>query len=75
MGLSAEEKATLEALSKKAQEPDGPPAGVSFNLDLSNDTAWERAKKLGLIRDDPTPDEGEPEPDAAPKRRGYFGEA
>lgn len=75
MGLSKEEKAQLDALSKKAEEPDGPPDNMSFTLDLSSDSAWERAKHLGLVRD-PEPagngDEGNDEGgegDDPPKRR------
>lgn len=76
MGLSKEEKAQLDALSKKAEEPDGPPDNMSFTLDLSSDSAWERAKHLGLVRD-PEPasgngddDDGKgDEGDDPPKRR------
>lgn len=84
MGLSKEEKEQLEALTRKSKEPDGPPANVNFNLDLSSDAAWERAKKLGLVRE-PEPDgdgdgDGDDDGDGGddvPKRRGrgagYFG--
>lgn len=84
MGLSKEEQAQLDALSKKAQEPDGPPANVNFTLDLSSDSAWERAKQLGIVRE-PAPagdgngDGGDGgEGDDPPKRRSgadrFFGQ-
>lgn len=81
MGLSKEEKEQLEALTRKSKEPDGPPANVNFTLDLSSDSAWDRAKKLGLVRE-PEPggseeEEEEESGDDPPKRRGrgsgYFG--
>jgi hypothetical protein len=75
--LSDEEKTLLEKLTKKANEPEGPPANVNFNLDLSSDSAWERAKKLGIVRDDPpaAPEGGEGEQaNGTPNRgKGYFG--
>lgn len=83
MGLSKEEKAQLDALTAKSKEPDGPPANVNFNLDLSNDSAWERAKQLGLIREPESApgkdgdDADDDDADDAPRRRGrggsYFG--
>lgn len=75
MGLSKEEKATLEALNKKANEPDELPGNVSFSLDLSSDSAWERAKKLGIIPGDPPADDDDDDDDDlddAPKRRGFM---
>jgi hypothetical protein len=80
MGLNKEEKAQLEALTAKSKEPDGPPQGVNFTLDLSSDTAWERAKQLGIVREPEAEGEGgedDEDADDAPKRRGrgsgYFG--
>lgn len=81
MALSKEENAQLEALTAKSKEPDGPPANVNFTLDLSSDSAWERAKSLGIVREPETDngdDDGDDEDaDDAPKRRGrgtsYFG--
>lgn len=80
MALSKEEKAQLEALTKKSKEPDSPAGNVNFNLDLSNDAAWERARKLGLIRDpddDKPEDDDDDDDDDAPRRRGggagFFG--
>lgn len=82
MGLSKEEKAQLDALTKKANEPDTPPPNVSYTLDLGNDSAFERAKKLGLIPsddggNDDDDDDSEEELADVPKRRGrgdkYFG--
>lgn len=81
MGLSAEEKKQLEALTAKSKEPDSPPGNVNFNLDLSSDTAWERAQKLGLVPgNEEPPEEGDPESgDEGPRRRsrggdGFFGD-
>lgn len=80
MGLSKEEKAQLEALTKKSKEPDAPSGNVNFTLDLSSDSAWERARKLGLVpgEDDGGDDDGDDdEADDAPKRQGrgesFFG--
>ena len=79
MGLSAEEKQQLDALTKKSKEPDAPPPSVNFNLDLSSDTAWERARKLGLVpgdddnnNDDNNNDDDNKNSDDPPRRRGYF---
>ena len=76
MALSKEEKEQLERLSAKAKEPDGPRGDVHFTLDLSSDSAWERAVKLGIIpSDDPPPDDKRDDPgDDGPKRRGFFGD-
>lgn len=81
MGLTDEEKATLEKLSKKAKEPDAPAPSVNYSLDLSNDNAWERAKQLGLVSD-PEPNGGDGDGDGGgdgdgdktPKRPGFFGD-
>lgn len=80
MGLSKEEKAQLEALTKKSKEPDAPAPQVSYTLDLSSDSAWERARSLGLIPggdDDGDDDDEEDEADDAPRRQGrgerFFG--
>lgn len=74
MGLSKEEKAQLEALSKKAKEPDGLPGNVNFTLDLGSDIGWERARKLGLIPGDDNndDDDDDDDPDDPPKRTGFF---
>ena len=75
MGLSKEEKEVLERLSAKAKEPDTPSGNISFNLDLSNDAAWDRARKLGLIPadDDTDDDDADDDADDKPSRPGYFG--
>ena len=75
MGLSKEEKAQLEALTKKANEPDPPAHNVGFTLDLSSDTAWERAVKLGIVPGEQEEEEEgeEGEGEEAPRRKGYFG--
>jgi len=73
MALSKEEKAQLDALTKKANEPDDPPGNVNFTLDLSSDSAWERAKQLGIVRDpEPAGDDDAGDDDAGddpPRRR------
>lgn len=79
MGLSAEEKAQLDKLTAKSKEPDLPAGNINFNLDLSSDSAWERAQKLGLVPgNEPEPSEDD-EGDEGPKRRsrggdGFFGD-
>lgn len=73
MALSKEEQAQLDALTKKSKEPEGPSGNVNFSLDLSSDSAWERAVKLGLVPGDDPPPEEEGKQEEAPKGRGYFG--
>lgn len=79
MALTKEERDQLKALMDKEKEPEKPAADIRFNLDLGNDAAWERARKLGLVpSDEPEPKEGdEEELDDTPVRRGrgdgYFG--
>ena len=75
MGLSKEEKAQLEALSKKAKEPDGPSGNISFTLPLDSDAAWERARKLGLIPSDDDEDDSDEDEEKSdtPNRGGFFG--
>lgn len=73
----------LEALMKKKDEPDTPPHGRSFNInvDLSDPKQVEQARKLGLSDllfgddDDDDDTDPEPDPDEGPRRRGYFKEA
>lgn len=77
MALSKEEKAQLDALTKKSKEPDAPRGGLNFNLDLSDDKAYQRAVKLGLIDGDDDGDgdgdgDGDDDGDDTPKRRGFF---
>lgn len=82
MGLTEEEKGILAKLTKKAKEPDQAAPGrmLNFTIDLANDAAVERAKKLGIFPDDdpdpdPDPDaDPDPDPDETPKRKGFFGE-
>jgi hypothetical protein len=76
MALSDEEKAQLKKLTEKAKAPDTPPPSVNYNLDLSDDKAYERAVKLGLISGDDSDDSDgdEDEGDDTPKRKGYFSE-
>ena len=80
MPLSDEEKAQLEALTKKSKESSAPAPNVNYNLDLSNDTAWGRAQELGIVpKPEAPPAEGTEEEEAGdpPRRRGgggsYFG--
>lgn len=74
MALSKEEQATLDALTKKSKEKDTPSGNINFSLDLSSDSAWDRAKKLGLIPGDDADDkdDDDDEADDAPTRRGFF---
>lgn len=76
MALSAEQQKQLDELTKLSKEPEGPPQGVNFTLDLSSDTAWERAKHLGLVKDPEPPSDngdGDGDGDDVPIRPGYFG--
>jgi hypothetical protein len=77
VGLTKEEKAQLDALTKKSKEPDPPTPSVNYTLDLGSDAAWERAKQLGLVNDpEPNGDDGDDDDadnDDPPKRPGYFG--
>lgn len=76
MALSKEEKAQLKALQDKEKEPERAAGGVNFTLDLGSDTAWERAKKLGLVPGDESSDDDEDDDDDGddvPRRGGgYF---
>lgn len=78
MGLSAKEKALLEKLTKKAEEPDAGPVSksVRVNVDLSDPKSVALAIKHGFL--DPDEDEEDEETneetDETPKRRGYFGD-
>lgn len=79
MPLSKEEKAQLDALTAKSKEPEGPPQGVNFTLDLSSDTAWERAQQLGIVpKPEAAPEDPPEEGDDPPRRRGggerFFGQ-
>jgi hypothetical protein len=70
----------LEALQKKAEEPDGPKvAAVNVTVDLGDEKQLQRAKSLGLLGalfgsddDDEDGEDEEAEEDEAPKRRSYF---
>lgn len=78
VGLSPDEKKTLEALTKKAKEPDGPPiSGVTANITMS----VEEALKFGFLTEkeaeaaeNGSEGEGEGEGDKPPRRGGYFGD-
>lgn len=57
-------------LDELDNEPAGPPPNTSFVVDLSNDNAFERAKKLGIFGkafDEPAPEDTPKDP---PKRGG-----
>lgn len=80
MALSKEQKDQLKELQRLEKEPATPAGNVNFSLDLSNDAAWERARKLGLIPgddDNGSDDDDDDEADDAPKRQGrgerFFG--
>lgn len=81
MGLTSKEQKALEALQRKAEEPDRPEPQVTYNLNLESDTAWERAGKLGLIPSDngdgDDDEDTDEEPDDTPRRRSradrYYG--
>lgn len=81
MGLNEEQRKQLKELQRLEKEPDKPAPSVSFTLDLGSDTAWERAKSLGLVSDgdgdDGGDDDEEEEADDAPRRQGrgerFFG--
>ena len=85
MGLTKQEKKMLERLQQKAEEPDTPEPGRSFNInvDLGDPKQVEAARKLGLsgILDDDDDDDDDDDRDddddaqtekTGPKRRGYF---
>lgn len=74
--LSEEEQSVLKRLTDKAKAPDGPTPFINFSFDLSDDKAYERAVKLGIIPgdDDGGDDSKADEPDETPKRKGYFGD-
>lgn len=63
MGLSKEEQEQLDALTRKSKEPDRPAGNINFTLDLSSDSAWERAKSLGLVSDPAPPSNGDSDSD------------
>lgn len=86
MALTDKEKATLEALNKKAKEPDAAPVGRSLraNIDLGDEKQVSLARKLGFLpsEEDDDDDDGKDKKDKkdkkdddddTPNRRGYFG--
>lgn len=84
VGLTEQEKAMLDRLSKKANEPDPPPVGksVTAHINLGNKDEVELAIKHGFLTADEAADLGNEgtgddggkgeEGDEKPKRRGYF---
>jgi len=85
MPLTDDEKATLEALQKKAEEPE--PAGpshsrvenVNLTIDLDNPEQVKRAVKAGYLPasyleddEEETDDEGEPDPEPRRRLRGDY---
>lgn len=78
MALTPAQRKQLEELQALENEPEGPTPNINISIDLSNDTAWTRAKGMGWVRD-PEPDKPDDEKpaDDAPRRRGrgerYFG--
>lgn len=79
MGLTAQEKAMLDKLSKKAEEPDPAPVGKSLtaHINLGSKDEVALAIKHGFLTADEVEElaEGEGEKDEGdekPKRQGYF---
>lgn len=82
--LTDEEQSLLKRLTAKAKAPDETPPGrmLNFTIDLANDAAVERAKKLGIFPNDDPPEDppgddppgDDPPGDDPPKRKGFFGE-
>jgi hypothetical protein len=81
--LSADEKAQLEALTKKAKEPERSSGGgnhrLNVSIDLADEAQVKRAQKLGLLGDYAPDDESDEEAGGdgddggdPPKRGGYF---
>lgn len=82
MALTKEEAAQLEALQKKADEPDEEPKGnglsrvLNVTVDLGDEAQVERAIRLGFMEAPQEDDEGEDDDseEESPRRRGYFGD-
>jgi len=86
MPLTDEEQATLDALTRKRDEPEPKPEGngigrvLNVSLDLGDDAQVEKAFKLGLLErvagddDDSDDDDSDDDADDAPRRRGFFPE-
>jgi hypothetical protein len=75
--LNDEQKKQLAELRRMEKEPASPPPSVNFTLPLDSDTAWERAKQLGIVSDPAASngeEEEEEEDDDSPRRRGGFAE-
>lgn len=79
MALSEKEQAALEALQKKAKEPDAPPVSksISASLDLSDEKSIANAIKHGFLTRDEAEDLKEDaksggKGDATPRRKSYF---
>jgi hypothetical protein len=75
--LSKKEQEILDQLHAKQEAPDEPQYGrsVHVNVDLGDEKQVSIARRIfpGLFDDDEVEDgSDEDEPDAAPKRRGYF---
>jgi hypothetical protein len=86
MQLTEEEAKALADLQAKAEAPDEPePNGttrvLNFSVDLGDEAQIERARKLGFLPPEETPEpdggEGKPDPEPeeeGPSRRGFFGD-
>lgn len=84
MPLTEEEKAQLEALTKKADEPEPSSSGssrvenVNITIDLDNEDQVRRAVKAGYLPEsyleDDTPPEGDapPEGEEPPRRKSRY---
>ena len=84
MPLSKEEQETLEALQRKAEEPEpaanGRSENVSITIDLGDENQVKRALKMGYLQkgdldefDEPEPEgEEKPEEEEPPRRRQRY---
>ena len=84
MSLSKEEQDTLEALQRKAEEPEPAPGGgnsrnLNITIDLGDPEQVKRGLKLGLLErgdldefDDPVDPDADPDPDDPPRRKTRY---
>jgi hypothetical protein len=84
--LTEEQVKQLEELTALRDAPDEPEANgttrvLNFSVDLGDEAQIERARKLGFLPPEETPEpdggEGKPEPEPeeeGPSRRGFFGD-
>lgn len=80
MALSAKQRRQLEELQELEKQPAAPQVGrsVHVNVDLSDPDQVSMARRMGFLPSDEDdepdePDDGDdPDPEATPRRRGYF---